>query len=142
MSENIKSFRDVWQFPLKQRWSKVFDAKSNMVFDFMNHFCKDFFKDEGKEVTVISEEQRNNIVNLLNGDKKGWIANVTHEKGMICVDGKVLILIRGWGYLTGCGGLNLEPEKAAALQDELANFIVSKLSKEQAVQESDTNKAQ
>lgn len=32
--------------------------------------------------------------------------------------------IRGWGYLTGVGGLNLSDDDAAAIQDTNAEFIV------------------
>lgn len=55
--------------------------------------------------------------------------NVSYERksGMILVDDKALILIRGWGYLTGSGGLNLPDEEAAAIQDDLATYLVEQL---------------
>jgi len=39
------------------------------------------------------------------------------------------MLIRGWGYLIGTGGLNLSAEKAAKIQDDFGNWIVETLSK-------------
>jgi len=33
-----------------------------------------------------------------------------------------LLMVRGWGHLTGCGGLNLEPETAAEIQDGFFNW--------------------
>ena len=38
--------------------------------------------------------------------------------------GHKLILIRGWGNLTGAGAHNLSVEEAANIQDTFADFIV------------------
>ena len=40
-----------------------------------------------------------------------------------------VFIIRGWGYLTGCGGLKLDPEIAEKIQDNFAEWVVSKLLK-------------
>jgi hypothetical protein len=39
-----------------------------------------------------------------------------------------LILIRGWGNLTGCGAYNLDGEYAGKIQDTLEEYIIEKLS--------------
>jgi len=51
----------------------------------------------------------------------------THSKAT-GVDIKVF-LIRGWGHLTGIGGLHLPQEEAARLQDEFEQYIVETLNK-------------
>lgn len=40
-----------------------------------------------------------------------------------------IMLVRGWGYLIGTGGLNLSAEEAAKIQDDFGNWIVETLSK-------------
>ena len=56
-----------------------------------------------------------------------------HEDGYILIqkDDKwyKIMLIRGWGYLIGTGGLNLSADKAAKIQDDFGNWIVETLSK-------------
>lgn len=108
---------------------KVFTAEGSMAWDFMFGMFKDMF--DGKEIMVISPEQKQDIVDLVNETKKGKIeGEVVYnvEQGTIEVDGKVLLLVRGWGHLTGGGGLNLKPEQAKVIQDDFANYIVQKLS--------------
>lgn len=54
-----------------------------------------------------------------------------HDGGVIYLEkdgGKLpLILIRGWGTLTGSGAYNLNEDYACAIQDSLAEYIVEKL---------------
>ena len=38
-----------------------------------------------------------------------------------------ILLIRGWGMLTGVGGYNLDPNVAAQIQDDFAEFILKQL---------------
>ena len=42
---------------------------------------------------------------------------------------KHLLFVRGWGHLTGIGGYNLPPKKAAQIQDEFAEYIVEQINK-------------
>ena len=43
---------------------------------------------------------------------------------------KPFITIRGWGYLTECGGgLCLDPDVAKKIQDDFVKWIVDKLTK-------------
>ena len=54
--------------------------------------------------------------------------NFRHEDGFILDnDHNKLILIRGWGNLTGIGAHNLSVEEAANIQDTFADFIVERL---------------
>lgn len=84
---------------------------------------------ERKQFTT---RQRQIIVDILNGEierpeklKTFEIKNYTE----LTYEGNVVALIRGWGYLTGTGGLNLEEEVAAKTQDDFANWIVETLNK-------------
>lgn len=53
-----------------------------------------------------------------------------YEEEGACIsdaDGKRIVDVRGWGYLTGGGGcaLNLHPDKAKAIQDRIGAFLVA-----------------
>ncbi len=50
-------------------------------------------------------------------DRSVYVKNEADEYGAKICD------LRGWGYLTGVGGLNLPPEHAAAIQDANREFI-------------------
>lgn len=44
-------------------------------------------------------------------------------------NGKPILRIRGWGHLTGIGGLHLSEEEAVRIQDEFGDYIVEQLNK-------------
>ena len=107
---------------------KVFTADNSPAWDFMFEMFSGMFK---SPTMIISPEQQNDIIALVNGEKKGTVEGaVTYDKdeGTIKIDGKILLLVRGWGHLTSPGGLNLPSETAAFLQDAFAEHIVNKLS--------------
>ena len=65
---------------------------------------------------------------ILNGYSKPFgTADIGCENGEIYVNGSPLLVVRGWGYLTGVGGLNLSAEQASLIQDEFAIWVVRKL---------------
>ena len=122
-------WQTVYKLPLKARISglKVFTADNVMAFDFVFGPLANII--EGS-IRTLSESDRNNVVDLVNGTKKGTVEGIilyNKEEGTITIDGNAIILIRGWGHLTGSGGLNLPPKRAAAIQDGFANYIVEKL---------------
>lgn len=49
----------------------------------------------------------------------------------IYLNENLLLVVRGWGYLTGTGGLHLDVEEASKIQDDFAQFVVSCLRGEQ-----------
>lgn len=107
-----KAFTPPFRLDRIGSWS--YDSKDNFAFQFItpNH------------------QRRNEIIKCINSEYKSEMLGViTHEKGIIKSDNDELILIRGWGYLTGTGGLNLPDIEAAKIQDDLANYIVEKLNK-------------
>lgn len=76
-----------------------------------------------------SEALLQRVCDLLNGtvatDKKPVI---TYDGPEILLNGKVFLVVRGWGHLTGSGGLALPAEEATSIQDEFARFVMSRLS--------------
>lgn len=76
-----------------------------------------------------SEALLQRVCDLLNGtvatDKKPVI---TYDGPEILLNGKVFLVVRGWGHLTGSGGLALPAEEATSIQDEFAIFVMSRLS--------------
>lgn len=75
-----------------------------------------------------SEEMMYRLAAILNGEiepatRKDYECNDPE----ICLGGKVLFVVRGWGHLTGAGGLGLAFEEAVAIQDEFAQWVISKL---------------
>lgn len=111
--ENL-SFKDLYKFPFRQdkygTW--VYDDNSNFIFQFQ-------FEDENT---------RKQVIDILNGDfipKKK--KNFVFKDGIISIDDKQFIMIRGWGNLTGIGGYNLDGEYAAKIQDTLGEYIIEKL---------------
>jgi hypothetical protein len=111
----MKDWTDVYKLPLTlSEYSWVYDDNENFVFQF-------------------ATENRNlqrKVTDCINGKIKPTEVTSTfvYENGFIQTDkGVKLILIRGWGYLTGQGALNLPFEEAKNIQDTFAQFIISKL---------------
>ncbi len=46
---------------------------------------------------------------------------------------ETVIIIRGWGTLTGIGGYNLPEDKAITVQDALGDYIINKLNKKRGI---------
>jgi hypothetical protein len=110
----MKNYKDVYLFPLEELHGWVYDQKENFVFQFM----------------IDDEKTQQKILDVINGKEnlKNLDLVFKHEQGEI-VDksGMSLILIRGWGNLTGIGAMNLSDEEASNIQDTFANFIVERL---------------
>ena len=119
----MKTYKEVYQFPLRlaKYGSWVYDEKSNFVFQF----------------EIKNKEKRQLLLDVINGEKKLYNPDAVfhHEDGYILTDKSVeVILIRGWGNLTGIGAMNLSGEEAANIQDTFAEFIVEQLNKRDVVQ--------
>lgn len=112
----MKNWTDVYKLPLKKLpyYLEVFDANDQWVFSF----------DE-----EVSEKASVIALNVINGKEASFIfkeCTYRIKDQTILADGKVIIDIRGYGYLTGIGGLNLPHKEAANIQDEFAQFIIDK----------------
>lgn len=109
------TWKDVWPLPFSNDYGIYGKAKNGAIaFNFL----------------FDSEEQQDLLIATINGDREtGNKIPVTHDgQGSIMLGNNAVLLIRGWGYLTGGGGLGLDADTAAKLQDELADYIVSRLS--------------
>lgn len=109
-------FDDVFKPPFKVYYPMIFDSKERISL-----------------TAICSEEIAHRIILKLNGktDKKLKNGHVSYCDGELFFnkDGKSIkiMLVRGWGRLTGIGGLKLDGELAAKLQDDLGKWIVDKL---------------
>ena len=112
--KRMKTYKEVYQLPLEDQHGWIYDQKGNFVFQFL----------------IDNEEMEKKLLDVINGKKNLTNLDLVfkHEKGLI-VDkkGYEVILIRGWGNLTGKGALNLPEKEAANIQDTFANFIVERL---------------
>lgn len=70
------------------------------------------------------------IVRLLNGEAatKYDKNDVIVQDTKLCVCGHIII-VRGWGRLTGIGGYNIPHDEAAKIQDDFINWIVETITK-------------
>ena len=125
------NFKDVYKLPLEkyEGMDKVFHANGHMAFDFLRRY-----KGEDEDIVHVAEESQKKIVNILNGDDSQNIEHpLKYEDGYISIKREdkwfKIMLVRGWGYLIGTGGLNLSAEEAAKIQDDFGNWIVETLSK-------------
>lgn len=75
----------------------------------------------------ITEHDKYMIVKVINGDINKAIPELSYDNGTIKHGDRDLVTIRGWGHLTGVGGLNLDGEKAAEIQDEFAKYVFERL---------------
>lgn len=98
---------------------RICDADNNFAFMF---------------VPLLKDEQINKILVSLNSEehkplkyKEAITLNYVKEVGVINMNTKPFIIIRGWGNLTGVGGHNLSGERAVEIQNNLAEWIISKL---------------
>ena len=114
----MKTFRDVYSFPfeLLEGSSWVDDNEGIFIFQFLN----------------ISDILKVKLLDVINGFEELTREDLTfsHENGIITSSNGIdVIRIRGWGYLTGSGGLNLSGEEASNIQDTLVDFIIERLNK-------------
>lgn len=122
------TFKEAYKFPIRLYHGMVFTQDNDKAFDFATRFHSD-------NPLLITTESKEKVIAVINGDSRkldlqlrprydqsdGWIY-VTHQG----VE-KQFILIRGWGHLTGVGGLNLDDDLASKIQDEFADHIVKSL---------------
>lgn len=84
------------------------------------------FTSNGKMALTIYDDKPNRILgticSILNG-KGGAIKTVERVDPITFLVNGAELVVRGWGYLTGVGGLNLPEEEAAKIQDEFSDWI-------------------
>lgn len=121
-------FKTAYNFPISRRNGKVTGTKHNMVFDFPMVFLY-------PNAFFITATDQDNIVDMINGGKKKITldAEFSYNDSIVYIKHddvvKEFLIIRGWGYLTGSGGLNLDLEAASKFQDDLGHYITDILNK-------------
>lgn len=102
----------------------VYDAKGNFVFQFEGDYDeKGNYKKGYKELTE-------NIIFSLNDVNHSPVPNLKlklKDDIELYKDGKLFILIRGCGGLTGIGGHNFDSEKASKIQDDFVQYLLYKV---------------
>lgn len=72
------------------------------------------------------EEMLSRICEILNGTNPvTGNPSVNADGPNIYLEGDLLLVVRGWGYLTGSGCLNLDEKEAIKIQDEFAQHVVN-----------------
>ena len=97
--EHHLSFQDIYQLPLCiDEFCPVYVYSANKVMTF-DILLDDIYK--------VQE-----ILNVINGKSDKHYVSAKYDDGYILVENKPVFFIRGWGYLTGVGALNLSCEEA------------------------------
>lgn len=108
---------EYFKLPFKLDYGKVYikDNNGRTVFDWL----------------VDDDNLKEEIINILNSPEKRKLnkgelyLDTTNQ--VIILENKPILRVRGWGYLTGCGGCNLRPDQAIKVQDEVINLVIQKL---------------
>lgn len=119
----MKTYKDIYVFPLTIRWSRVHDHLDQFVFQFEPKFDKEGNFMEGWK------DFEGKIVSALNGNPQQFKHPFGAKDGEIFCNGIHVMTIRGWGNLTGIGGHNLPWEEAKNIQDTFCAFIIETLNK-------------
>ena len=110
-------FEDMYK-EMDYRSGRIKDANGNFVFQFL----------------ISNPSGQDAFLRILNGEELPSGKNkFVHDAGRIRMSdgGPKVLLIRGWGNLTGMGSHNLSIEDAAEVQDTFADYIVSMLNREE-----------
>lgn len=134
--KKIPDFKEIYKLPLKYVEDcpfMVLTADGQRAFDFEWPGWPTYEKNEH-----IDGKSIHDIIAKLNGNSNVIIENYynfTYKDGEIWAFStkakkkKHIMLIRGWGHLTGTGGLHLKDEDAAKIQDAFGQYIVETLNK-------------
>ena len=120
----MKTFKDVYKLPFKflheEYTTHVVPNNTNngTAFQFI----------------VQDKALRRKLLDVINGNGKlpnnGYVFYYDKSDEQVKdQNGKSALMIRGWGYLTGVGSLNLSAEEAVNIQDSLAEYIVNQLNR-------------
>ena len=104
----------------------AWDADGNMALSAFN-----LVYDEHGDLASGEEQRIAHMIDIINGEcptdyEAKWTTG-DDDTTEIYYDGKFQFLVRGWGYLTGYGGLNLPEDLAAKIQNEFIAYILDRL---------------
>lgn len=86
-------------------------------------------------LNTIKDLNKENMINLcerLNGYSDPAYSNdwqYRESDQVVTQNGREMYSIRGWGYLTGIGGLNLNEDEAKLIQDDLGEYVAERMRK-------------
>lgn len=121
----MKSYKDIYKFPLELLHHRVYDKVDNFIFQFEPKFTKD-----GSSYAEGYKEFEQRVMKAVNGVPQEFKGSFeVKDTGIIYYKGVHVITIRGWGNLTGIGGHNLPAEEAANIQDTFSDFLIESLNK-------------
>ena len=78
-----------------------------------------------------AQEHLARVMKILNGEpgiEKYNKNDVVSQGTKLCICGDI-ILIRGWGALTGVGGYHIPREEAAKIQDDFIKWVINTITK-------------
>lgn len=105
-------FNEVWKRPFELVGNYIFDKNGVMVFTF--NFG-------------IKEEIRKRVTSLLNDEKKYEPFDLHIVWSQVWFNDVPVGFFRGWGHLTGVGGLHLDFEEAEETQNAFIKDCMEKL---------------
>lgn len=111
----------MWKQYFKQPFTNGFDC---YILDADGHPIANFLN--------LSKGSYNRVVDCLNGDYTqtgNVICTVSDDRTKILMNDIPVLLIRGWGYLTGIGGHNLPQDEAVNVQESLIGYICKQLNR-------------
>ena len=117
---NITTFEDVYKKPFRTDEYASFVWSSNGVMTF-----------SGYDYANLPFMKR--VCRVLNGEIKADFPHkfkASKDDTAILYNGELVFLVRGWGHLTGCDALNLNPKLAANIQDDFIAHVVKTLNGE------------
>lgn len=111
-------FTKAFKMPFKSDGiAYIFDANGNMVL---------------QTIKDLNPENMDKLCRLLNCETDAIYDNYweyDRDREIITQNGQDMYSVRGWGYLTGIGGLDLEVEDAILIQDDLGEYIAERMRK-------------
>lgn len=116
--EKELTFKDVYAPPFRIADLSIYVYSSNGIKTFTA------FGDK-------AQTHMNHIVGLLNGEasEKYDKSDVSVDKDKLYVKG-CMIMVRGWGALTGSGGYGFNPTDAAKIQDAFIQWVVDTITED------------
>lgn len=123
----MEAFKMYYKFPLKQ--DLVLD---DTVLTVDNEMAFQFCEEDDTNSIYLSNETKKEILHAINNNLKiqQYFPDLSIEGSLIKSGSKVLIILRGWGNLTGIGGHNLRADKAKSIQNQFALYIINCLTKQ------------
>lgn len=117
------SWKEVWKPPFTTDGCYIYADDLVMVFN----IGWDMDMDDPWVVKLL-----NDIIKALNGEEiQEKYPDFTIENGCDLYKGDIEIgSFRGWGHLTGTGGLNLLEEEAEKVQDEMITYVMERICKD------------